>query len=44
MFADDLAIIAEGKQELQEMFGGMEGVVQEAWTESEPREDRSDVG
>ena len=35
MYADDLAIIAESKQE--------EGV-REAWTENEPREDRSDVG
>ena len=36
MYADDLAMIAESKQELQEVL--------EEWTANEPGEDRSDVG
>ena len=40
MYADDLTIIAESKQDLEEV---LEGGVREARTENEPREDRSDV-
>ena len=48
VYADDLAIIVESKQELQTRttgsVGGIEEGVQEARTENEPGEDRSDVG
>ena len=44
MYADDLAIKAESKQQLQEVFGGMEeGGVREARIMNKPGEDRSDV-
>ena len=43
MYADNLAIIAEQTRTTGSV-GGMEGGVQEAWTENEPGEDRSDVG
>ena len=43
MYADDLTIIAESKQDLQEVLEEWKGCVREARTENEPREDRSDV-
>ena len=39
MYADDLAIIAESKQDLQEVLEEWKGLFK-----NEPREDRSDVG
>ena len=44
MYANDLAMIADTKQELQGTVGGMEGGGQEARTDNEPGEDRRDVG
>ena len=44
MYANDLAMIADKKQELQGSVGAMEGDVQEARTDNEPGEDRRDVG
>ena len=41
MYADDLAIIAESKQDLQEVLD--EWGVRKARTENQPREDRCDV-
>ena len=43
MYANDLAMIADKKQELQKCWR-MEGGVQEARTDNEPGEDRRDVG
>ena len=43
MYANDLAMIADKKQELQEVFGAMKEDVQEARTDNEPGEDRRDV-
>ena len=43
MYADDLAIIAESKQELQEVLEERKKHGK-AWTENEPRKDRNDVG
>ena len=43
MYANDLAMIADKKQELQEVLEQMEGDVQEARTDNEPGEDRRDV-
>ena len=44
MYANDLAIIAHTKTRTTGSDGGMEGGVQEAWTDNEPGEDRRDVG
>ena len=43
MYANDLAMIADKKQELQELLRN-EGGGQEARTDNEPGEDRRDVG
>ena len=44
MYANDLAMIADKKTRTTGSVGGMEGGVQEAQTDNEPGEDRSDVG
>ena len=44
MYANDLTMIADHKQELQEVLEEWKGGVQKARTENEPGEDRSDVG
>ena len=44
MYANDLAMIADKKQELQEVLEQWKGDVQEARTDNEPGEDRRDVG
>ena len=44
MYANDLAMIADKKQELQEVLQEWKGGVQEGRTDNEPGEDRRDVG
>ena len=44
MYANDLAMIADKKQELQEVLQEWKGVFQEGRTDNEPGEDRRDVG
>ena len=44
MYANDLAMIADTKQELQELLEEWKGGGQEARTDNEPGEDRRDVG
>ena len=43
MYANDLAMIGDKKQELQEVLEQWKGDVQEARTDNEPGEDRRDV-
>ena len=44
MYANDLAMIADTKQELQELLEEWKGVVKKQRTDNEPGEDRRDVG
>ena len=44
MYANDLAMIADKKQELQEVLQEWKGGVQEGRTDNEPGEERRDVG
>ena len=44
IYADDLAIIPESKQDLQVVLEEWKGVFEKTRTENEPREDKSDVG
>ena len=44
MYANDLAMIADKKQELLEVLEEWKGGVQEARTDNEPGVDRRDVG
>ena len=41
---DELAMIANSKQQLQEASEGVDGGVQEVWTENAPREDMCGIG
>ena len=43
MYANDLAMIADKKQELQEVLEQWKGMFEEARTDNEPGEDRRDV-
>ena len=44
MYANDLAMIADKKQELQEVLRNGKGVFKKGRTDNEPGEDRRDVG